>query len=268
MVLLPILLEAAVVIALAGVVALAGRFLDFKGVTAAVFVGYVIYVLGGRIHFLLLLVFFVVAGFTTRYRYREKYGEFGRGVRTWTNVLSNGSAAALLAAAGYFLDNPSSSFVMFVGAISSVFADTMSTEIGLLSKKPPRMITTLKTASPGTPGAVSLLGLLAGLLTGLIVAFSVFLYDVFFGTSWGVYATAAVCVFSGFTGSLFDSVVGGLFQSRYRCSVCGRAVEVKKHCGKETEYISGNRYVNNDLVNLLASFYGAFAAYSLWAYLY
>ncbi|MDW8084494.1 MAG: DUF92 domain-containing protein [Candidatus Caldarchaeum sp.] len=259
-------LEATIVILLAGIIALAGRFLDFKGLLAAVALGYVVYLMGGRLHFLVLLVFFVVAGFTTRYRYREKYGEYGRGVRTWTNVLSNGLASALIAAAGYFLDNPSSSFVMFVGAISSVFADTMSTEIGLLSKKPPRMITSFKPASPGTPGAVSALGLLAGLGTGLIVALSVSLYDLVFGSSWNFYALATVCVFSGFTGSLFDSVVGGLFQSKYRCGVCGRAVEVKKHCGKDTEYVSGSRYVNNDLVNLLASFYGAFAAYSVWTY--
>ncbi|MCS7133471.1 MAG: DUF92 domain-containing protein [Candidatus Caldarchaeum sp.] len=263
----PVFLEATAVIGVAGLVALLGRFLDVKGVVAAVAVGYVVYVLGGRPHFLLLFVFFVVAGFTTRYRYREKYGEFGKGVRTWTNVLSNGGAAALIAAAGYFLDASSSSFIMFAGAISSVFADTMSTEIGLLSKKPPISITTFKPASPGTPGGVSVLGLVAGFLTGFIVVAAVVLYDFVSGASWNVVSLTVVCVFSGFTGSLFDSVFGGLFQSRYRCIVCGRAVEVKKHCRKETEYISGNRYINNDLVNLLTSFYGAFAAYSIWVYM-
>ncbi|MEM0440019.1 MAG: DUF92 domain-containing protein [Candidatus Caldarchaeum sp.] len=260
-------LEASFVIGLAGLVAVVGRFLDVKGVLAAVTVGYVIYLMGGRVHFLLLLIFFIVGGVTTRYRYREKYGEFGRGVRTWSNVLSNGSAAAFFATAGYLLNEPTVFFVMFVGAISSVFADTMSTEIGLLSKKPPRMINSLKVAKPGTPGAVSVPGLLAGFLTGFVVAAAVLMYDFIFGSSlWNV-ELVALCVFAGFTGSLFDSVVGALFQSRYVCKVCGRSVEVKKHCGQPTVYISGSKHVNNDLVNLLASFYGAFAAFSLWLYI-
>ncbi|MCS7129745.1 MAG: DUF92 domain-containing protein [Candidatus Caldarchaeum sp.] len=261
-------LEATLVISLAGIVALGGRFLDGKGVAAAVAVGYCVYVMGGRSYFLALLVFFVVAGFTTRYRYREKYGEAGRGIRTWSNVLANGLAAAIIPLLGYLsFTNSSATLAMYLGAVSSVFSDTMSTEVGLLSKSQPRMITTLKPASPGTPGAVSLLGLAAGFFTGFILAAAVLLYGVFFELSLPTHVILVVSVLAGFSGSLFDSVFGGLFQSRYRCEVCGRAVEVKKHCGGQTVYVSGSRLVNNEVVNLLTSIYGAFVAFVVWVYM-
>jgi len=259
--------EATVVIAVVGAAALAGRFLDLRGAAAAVVLGYMIYIFGGRMHFLLLLVFFIVSGFSTRYRYREKYGEYGRGVRTWSNVISNGLAAALIASAGYFLTDPATALPLYIGAVSAVFADTMSTELGLLSKRPPISITSLKRTEPGTPGGVTPLGLMSAFVTGFITSATIFLYTGFSLDTLPLGKVALVSIFSGFTGSLFDSVVGGLFQSRYRCRVCGRAVEVRRHCGAETIYLGGSRVINNDVVNFLTSLYGAFAAYSLWVFL-
>jgi len=260
--------EATAVIAAVGVIALIGRFLDRKGVLAAVIIGYIIYLYGGRLHFLLLLTFFIVGGSATRYRYRDKYGKMGRGIRSWANVVSNGLAAALILVAGYLLGAQQEEiFYTYLGSISAVFSDTMSTEIGMLSKRPPRMITSLRKASPGTPGAVSVQGLAAGFFTGPILAAAATLYC-FDGC--GLYRLdilAAVAVASGFSGSLFDSVFGAVFQARYRCVVCGRAVEVKQHCGTRTEYLGGNEYVSNDIVNLVTSFYGAFFGYSLSTYL-
>ncbi|MEM2115047.1 MAG: DUF92 domain-containing protein, partial [Candidatus Caldarchaeum sp.] len=173
----------------------------------------------------------------------------------------------LIASAGYFLTDPATALPLYIGAVSAVFADTMSTELGLLSKRPPISITSLKRTEPGTPGGVTPLGLMSAFVTGFITSATIFLYTGFSLDTLPLGKVALVSIFSGFTGSLFDSVVGGLFQSRYRCRVCGRAVEVRRHCGAETIYLGGSRVINNDVVNFLTSLYGAFAAYSLWVFL-
>jgi len=71
-------------------------------------------------------------------------------------VLANGGAAVLLAIASAAL--PSGErlfFAAFIGALATVTADTWATELGLLSKEPPRLITTWQSAHKGESGAVS-----------------------------------------------------------------------------------------------------------------
>ncbi|MCL4538599.1 MAG: DUF92 domain-containing protein [Bacteroidetes bacterium] len=66
--------------------------------------------------------------------------------------------------------------------------------------------------------------------------------------------------FSGAIGSLADSLLGGTFQSQYRCVSCGKITERKIHCdGQETTLVQGYRWVNNDVVNFAASVVGAVA---------
>jgi uncharacterized membrane protein len=61
-------------------------------------------------------------------------------------------------------------FAVGLAALAEAAADTVSSEIGQVLGGRPRMITTLRAAEPGTDGAISFAGTLAGIVAGLIVA--------------------------------------------------------------------------------------------------
>jgi uncharacterized protein (TIGR00297 family) len=65
---------------------------------------------------------------------------------------------------------PTLLFSAGLAALSEAAADTVSSEIGQTMKSQPRMITTWKKAEPGTDGAISLGGTLAGIVAGTLVA--------------------------------------------------------------------------------------------------
>jgi uncharacterized membrane protein len=136
--------------------------------------------------------------------------------------------------------------LLVVGIIANyaaVAADTFSSELGILSKSQPRLITspTLRRVPPGTNGAVTPLGLAAGLFGSLLmVTTSIFFLPVCSDTmdsSTGGETNATLwtmerrrlfmagLVVWGTLGSLLDSVLGALFQRSVKDVRSGKIVE-------------------------------------------
>lgn len=111
---------------------------------------------------------------------------------------------------------------------AAVAADTLSSELGILSKSKPRLITApWRVVPPGTNGGVTMAGLGAGLLgAGLIAATSTLLlpfckdWDVSQKTQFTLATTLA-----GFSGTLLDSLLGALFQASVVDVHSGKIVE-------------------------------------------
>ena len=123
---------------------------------------------------------------------------------------------------------------------AAVTADTLSSELGILSKSPPRLITSLsfRQVPPGTNGGVSLAGTLAGALGSAIIALSsTFLIPACTDTSAlgsyvdGVWTLERRLIFAaaitlwGFLGSLLDSILGGLLQRTVKDRRTGKVIE-------------------------------------------
>lgn len=62
-----------------------------------------------------------------------------------------------------------------------------------------------------------------------------------------------IIILSGFLGSLIDSILGASIQVKYKCEKCKKITERKEHCGKETNYYKGIKWIDNNLVNLLSN---------------
>ncbi len=171
--------------------------LDSKGILFSIPLA-IILLASGIGYFLVLLAFFLIAAFFT------KYGSSVKGVhkpRGWRNVLANGAVPATTA----IFSNP----VLFLGAVSAITADKLAGEIGQLSKKPPILITSGKSVKTGTNGGITLLGELASILSGLAIGLIFFL----FFPQISLFHSLSLGAISGFLGANFDSLLGAIFEN-------------------------------------------------------
>jgi uncharacterized protein (TIGR00297 family) len=170
----------------------------------------------------------------------------------------------VFAALHFFYPNAQWIWVAFAACLAAVNADTWATELGVLSPRPPRMVTNLsKEVEKGTSGGVSLIGTLAALggsaLIGVLAAVLGGPASTQQPTAWtmGVAITLA-----GLFGSLFDSFLGGTVQAIYHCPACDK--ETERHplhtCGTATMLKRGWPWLDNDFVNLGCAVFGVVIA--------
>lgn len=134
--------------------------------------------------------------------------------------------------------------LLVIGIIAnyaSVAADTFSSELGILSRAQPRLITSwnLRKVPPGTNGGVTPLGLFAGLVGSMIIVAAAMFFlplcnDSTAGRLGGGLAgwtddqrrilMAGLAVW-GTLGSLLDSFLGGIFQRSVKDVRSGKIVE-------------------------------------------
>jgi uncharacterized protein (TIGR00297 family) len=154
----------------------------------------------------LIVLFLIMSLLATRYskKYKRSLGQF-EGRRTSKNVISNGVVACFMAAfGGYYLP-----FVGgFIGAIATATADTLGSEIGVLDQHP-RLITTLQKVDPGTNGAVSVLGTVAGIIGAAIIGIAAY----FLGIVPSPLSAITVSIISGTVGCFMDSILGAVFEN-------------------------------------------------------
>lgn len=216
----------AVTVAL-GWVSYALQTANVPGMLTGVLLGLVTVVLGGFGWFVVLISFFGFGGLASKFRYDAKrergVAQENEGARGTSNVLGN-AAIALLAVVGYAAVRstaPEPTVVgvslatlvgfAFAGSVAAALADTLSSEIGGLFDNP-RLVTTFERVEPGTDGAVTWQGELAGLVgSGLIATLTALTMPV------GSSATlAAVIVFlGGFVGMTLDSVFGATIEETF-----------------------------------------------------
>lgn len=242
----------------AGVSGLAWRLhmLDVSGALAATLLGGLVFGLGGWPWAILLLAFFGSSSLLSRAfsgHKRKVATDFAKGGRRdWAQVAANGGFGALLLLAAAFGGLRADwAWVAYAGTLAAVTADTWATELGLLSSGLPRLITTWKEVPPGSSGGLSLMGTLASLLGGALIAGLAVLLN---GEAGGAGTFVAIAV-AGLGGSLVDSLLGATVQSMYYCPACRKETErhPRHSCGAPTEVLRGWPWLDNDWVNFISS---------------
>lgn len=243
-----------------------------------------------------LIAFYLSSSKLTKWRAGVKARlEAGHAVaarRGAAQVLANSLPGAALSVALAWLQQQGSSAgtcaaarvatAAFVGFYGACCADTWSSEAGIVSSAPPRLITTWRRVPPGTNGGISALGTAAAAAGGLFVG------AVFVGTSrlaaaWtaasaggaACHAAAAadwrllpLAVAAGLGGSLLDSVLGATLQWSGYDTRSKKAVSRPPVAGDtsgEIKHTCGRDVLSNTGVNVVSSLLASAAA-AAWAW--
>ena len=240
--------------------------LDKSGAVGAIASGTGIFGMGGWSWGMTLIYFFVSSSLLSHYRQRDKAGaaadKFSKGSRRdLGQAAANGGLATAFAIIYGLARSPRTRRLAqagFTGALATANADTWATELGVLSASKPRLITNGKQVAPGTSGGITALGIAASSLG----AYSL---GVFFRLWQGLrksnFPAPLVALISGLAGSLCDSLLGATIQAMYYCSVCQTETERPVHrCGTPAQPLRGIPWMDNDVVNFLATACGSAVA--------
>lgn len=236
------------------------RFLTISGSVVQFILGTILLGLGSWQWTVPMLVFFILSSFLSKFRQHHRSAVesiFEKSSRrdAW-QVIANGGVAGVITLFWFFTKNDVL-YIAYLGSIAAATSDTWGTEIGTLSRSSPTLITTLRRVEAGRSGAISLLGIVAG----MVGSFTIWLSSLPWLSSNQYAIVLLATIFGGMIGSLADSFLGATLQIQYRCSVCDSLTERRIHCGGETQIESGLRWIENDQVNLICTLAGSLISY-------
>lgn len=242
------------------------RLVSLTGAVATFAVGFIVFGLGGGWFTIPLLTFFFTSSLLSRVGRLTKgrHTVAAKGAtRDAGQVLANGGGACLLVllfaavVRSWPVHDSRALLILFLAALATVNADTWATELGALSPAPPRSLRNWKRVAPGTSGAISALGSLAALVGAVVIPLSALPF-------WHLNLVEFLIVaWAGFLGSFIDSFLGAGPQVVYRDPMTGELTERTLLEGRRTVPVRGLAWMNNDMVNFLASVGGVFCAWCL-----
>lgn len=266
--------------ALSAVVGWAGQHrgaLTPSGAVGAILVGTSVAGAGGWAWGIALTYFFVssslLSRFATERKRRAAVDKFAKGSRRdLGQAFANGGIAATLALLRHRAvgaRHPAALAGGFAGALAAATADTWATELGTVSQRAPRLITSGRPVPPGTSGGVTTLGLVASaagaasLGAVLVLAGAVDRADDNPPQDHQRRAATPAhliraALAGGIAGSLADSLLGAVAQAMYWCPLCEVETEQRVHrCGTRTIFLRGAPWLDNDGVNAICTLVGA-----------
>jgi len=193
--------------------------LDYRGTASAFVIGMLIS-LASDITWLVLLLFFMIAGFiVTKYKIDEKIknnvSQGMTGKRGVKNVIGNALIPTGIAFL-YIFNNADIIPIVYAIAIATATSDTFASEIGVTSKRAYNIIKPWKRVKPGTDGGISIKGEIASLFGSFISALTaMILFDILWKGK-GIISISMLFFITliGFIGCQIDSLLGITLQKR------------------------------------------------------
>jgi uncharacterized protein (TIGR00297 family) len=154
--------------------AFAEGVVSWSGVVAGVLIGLAIYVGAGWQGWTMLLAAFVSAAATSKVGWQRKralgIAEEREGRRGAANALANCLVAAVAALLAISSPYQAAAWCALVTALTAGASDTVASEIGKAKGRRTFLVVGVRPVPPGTPGAISLEGTIAGVVSATLLA--------------------------------------------------------------------------------------------------
>jgi uncharacterized protein (TIGR00297 family) len=190
--------------------AYAARSVSWSGVVGGILMGGMLYACGGWRSFMMLVVFFVLGTATTKMGYARKaalgIAQEKGGRRGAKNAVANCGMGALLAFVAATTPYGGLATLGLVAAFATAACDTVSSEIGQAYGRTPYLVTNFRRVPPGTDGAVSLEGTLAGIAGAALLAAAALALGLV------TFAGALLVVAAAFFGATLESYMGAIWE--------------------------------------------------------
>ena len=216
--------------------------ITIDGIFLAWIMGIIICSFGGYIAFLALSVLFLLTILSDKIKANKDDK-----TRNIIQIISNVFTAALCIILYYYTNN-NIFYVMYYCVIASSLSDTLASSVGTLSKRKPINIINFRRIKTGESGGVTILGLFISLVGGIIIGL------IYLIAQFNITNLILISIM-GFTGSFIDSILGILFEVKYKCVKCNKNTDNKIHCNKKTKLIHGYYFIDNNMVNLLSNIF-------------
>ena len=216
------------------------KHLSLSGFISASFMGTLIIGFGGLDHLIPISMFFISSTILSKFNSQKAIKLESN--RNAAQVFANGGLALLLCIVNHFFPN-NFLYYSFIAAIAAANSDTWGTEIGKFSKKNPIDIISGKKLEAGESGGVTLIGIIGSLLGSLLISLTGYLFDVDI-------KYLMIIFLSGFLASLFDSILGSTFQSRF---ISKNGLIISESYNKNYYLFTGDKRLNNDAVNFFCT---------------
>ncbi len=178
------------------------------------------------------------------------------GIRNEIQLAANCLPAVILIIM-YGISNNNIFIVAFFAAVAEVVGDSVASDVGVLSKKDPIDICSLKRIPRGLSGGISLLG------TGAAVLICIYSGCIYMFLYQGNIYFAITIAFASMSGVVLDSILGSTVQARYKCVICNKYTEKNIHCEEVTALTKGIAFIDNSKVNLACNIFSSCLASSI-----
>lgn len=242
------------------VAALSRDSITENGAGVAFLVGILVFAGGGFGLYGGLILFFIIGSVTSKFKKQKKKDseklQQRTGARSWVQVLANSAAIIAVLWLGQLSNEQRVAFLSAFSVLAAAAADTVSSDLGMLTRGKTFSILTGKPVTKGLSGGVSVKGLVSGFLAAVALALPLMVRY-----HWREVLAVIGC---GFLGTIVDSILGDRLQVKYQAED-GTLTEVRlAGDGRERPRIRGFRWINNDAVNLITLFFVALVSFWLF----